>query len=173
MTSASLMSDDVFDTVVGFLTGTLKYSNELQAFWMAIQGSLAVRNGINKEKKIPWFHAFVLSVIAGYGGGLLGFIWMGKPSSMLSNDLNIGACIIAYIIVNVLPFDIGYKVCNTLPIVLITTAFAQMFRSTAIARFIRVCYSEFKDTPSPYYPIPVFGPILYGTVSPPSFFLLY
>lgn len=157
--------DKLYTTIVELLTGTHQYSGELQAFWMAIQGSVAIRSGPNKNKHMTWFHSFVLSVIAGYGGGLLGFIWMGKPSSMLSNDLNIGCCIIAWIIINLIPFDIGYKLCTTPPVVLITTIFAQLFRSTAIVRFINVCFNEFKGNPSPYYPIPVFGPILYGTVS--------
>lgn len=156
--------DSIQDGIVPFLTGTSQYTGELQAFWMAIQGCMVVRDGMNKDKHMKWFHSFVISVIAGYGGGLLGFIWMGKPSSMLSNDLNIGSCILAWLIVNILPFDIGYQLCKTLPIVLITTSFAQLFRSTAIVRFVKVCFQEFQQAPSAYYPIPVFGPILYATL---------
>lgn len=164
-TTLLLPSEDiVFDSIVRFLTGTSIYSSELQCFWMAIQGSMTIRNGLNKDRNMKWFHSFVLSVLAGYGGGWFGFVWMGKPSSMLANDLNMGTCIVAWIIVNCLPYDIGYKVCNTIPITIITTSFAQLFRSTALVRFIKVCFNEFKATPSPYYPIPVFGPILYGTV---------
>lgn len=157
--------DDLFDRTVQFLTGTSPYATELQCFWMAIQGAVAIRNGPNKDKHMHWFHSLVFSTIAGYGGGLLGFIWMGKPSSMLSNDLNIGSCLLAWSIVNLMPYDIGNKICNTIPVVLITTSFAQLFRCTGIVRFVRVCYNEFKSNPSVYYPIPVFGPILYATVS--------
>jgi TRIC channel len=159
-----LSSINVADYFVHFLIGTSAYSAEMQSFWMAIQGSVAVRDGPNKDSHMQWFHSFVYSVIFGYGGGLLGFIWMGKPSSMLSNDLNVASCILAWIFINCMPFDIGYKICKTIPVVLVTTSFAQLFRSVGIIRFVNTCFNEFKLTPSSYYPIPVFGPILYATV---------
>ena len=88
-----LASINVVEYLVPFLTGNSAYSAEMQSFWMAIQGSVAIRDGLNKDRHMQWFHSFVFSVIAGYGGGLLGFIWMGRPTAMLSNDLNIASCI--------------------------------------------------------------------------------
>jgi len=149
---------------IAFLTGDIAYSAELQAFWMAVQGAVAVRNGPNEERKLHWFHAFMLSVIGGYAGGCFGFLWMGKPTSMLSNDLNVGACILAFVLVNYTPFDIGYKLCNTLPVKIVTVMFSQLFRSSGVMKFTTVAFEAFKDAPSAYYPIPVFGPILYGTL---------
>jgi hypothetical protein len=35
----------VGDVLVRFLTGDFAYSGELQAFWMAVQGCMAVRKG--------------------------------------------------------------------------------------------------------------------------------
>lgn len=72
--------------------------------------------------------------------------------------------ILAFLIINYSPFDIGYKLCRTLPVLLITTSFAQLFRSTAVMKFVNVCFEAFKESPSAYYPIPVFGPILYATL---------
>ena len=83
---------------------------------------------------------------------------------MLANDINMASCILAFIIVNYTPFDIGYMFCKTLPITIVTTSFAQLFRSLGIMKFVNVCFETFKDTPSAYYPIPVFGPILYATL---------
>lgn len=120
--------------------------------------------GPNKDKKLHWFHAFMLSVIAGYAGGCFGLIWMGKPTPMLSNDLNVASCILAFVLVNYMPFDLGFKICNTLPFKLVTVSFAQLFRALGIVKFVTVCFEAFKDTPSAYYPIPVFGPILYATL---------
>jgi len=161
---SSFLDGDAFTMAVQFLTGAFPYAGELQSFWMAIQGAMAVRNGPNAKRQLHWFHAFCLSVAAGFAGGWLGFLWMAKPSSMLSNDLNMGSCILAFIIVNHTPYDIGYMICNTLPVTIVTTSFAQLFRSTAIPKFVMVCYETFKDNPSPYYPIPVFGPIMYATL---------
>jgi uncharacterized membrane protein YeiH len=130
---------------------------------MAVQGSMTIRQQQQQQQR-HWFHAFTMSVMAGFGGGWLGFLWMGKPSSMLYNDLNFAACIIAFGLVNYTPFDIGYKLLDTFPFRIITVAFAQLFRCTGIVRFVNVCFQEFKDKPSDYYPIPIFGPILYATV---------
>lgn len=154
--------DEILHLAVRFLTGDFPFSAELQAFFMAIQGAVAVRNGPNKDRKLHWFHAFALSVIGGYAGALFGFLWMGKPCSMLSNDLNMSSCIIAFVIVNYLPF--GFELCNSLAVTIVTVMFAQLFRCLGLVRFVGVAYDIFKDNPSKYYPIPVFGPILYGTM---------
>lgn len=152
------------NNVVPFLLGQSPYSEENEAFWMAVQGAMIVRNGPNATKRLHWFHAFSLSVLFGFAGGLMGFVWMGKPSSMLSNDLSMGSCILAFVIVNYTPMDLGFKLLNTLPFCIVTTMYAQLFRATGMMRFIAVCFNEFKHKPSSYYPIPVFGPIIYGTV---------
>jgi hypothetical protein len=159
-----MSTSDAFTHMVNFLTGEFPFANELQAFWMAIQGAMIIRQGANKSRNLYWFHAFALTVIAGFGGGWLGFFLIGKPSSMLYNDLNMGSAILAFIIVNYTPFDIGYKLCNTLPVTIITYSFAQLFRSTSIPKFVDMCFETFKDKASPYYPIPVFGPIMHGTL---------
>jgi len=41
-------------------------------------------------------------------------------------------------------------------------SFAQLFRSLGTIKFLTACYEALKESPSAYYPIPVFGPILYG-----------
>jgi hypothetical protein len=113
---------------------------------------------------ISRFHAFTLSIIVGFAGGIFGFIWLGKPSAMLSNDLNMASCIVAFVLVNYSPLEFGYRVLDTLPLTIVTTSWAQLFRSLGLMKFVKACFNEFKGNPSPYYPIPVFGPILYGTV---------
>uniref|UniRef100_A0A7S2UB07 Uncharacterized protein n=1 Tax=Attheya septentrionalis TaxID=420275 RepID=A0A7S2UB07_9STRA len=155
---------NAFEVVVAYLTGEFAYAAELQAFWMAMQGAMAVRNGPNAGKKLHWFHAFCLSVLTGYAGALFAPLWMGRPTSMLSNDLNFAVCILAFLIVNCLPFDAGFKLCNTLPVRIVMTAFAQLFRANGIAKFSNMAYEEFKDSPSSYYPTPVFGPIVWPTL---------
>jgi len=147
-----------------YLLGKIPYSLELQCFWMAIQGCMKVREGANKDRQMNWFHSFCLSVVVGYGGGLLTPLWLGRPSAMISNDLCFGSCILAYIIVNCLPWDIGYKLCRTFPVVLITTLFAELFRVCGIVNFCNAAFDALKDKPSAYYPIPIFGPIFYASV---------
>jgi hypothetical protein len=148
--------------LVDFLTGTSWCNTEFQCFFMAVQGCMVIRQGRNRNQTMPWFHAFVLSVITGYAGGIFNFIWMGKPTSMLSNDLNFAGCILGFIFVNYFPF--GYEICQTLPVAILIVSWSQLFRSLGLVRFCTVCFNTFKDTPSAYYPIPVFGPILYATM---------
>lgn len=155
---------DVGRLLVDFLTGQSPLSAEMQALWMAIQGAVMVRNGVNRERKLHWFHAFALSVMAGFAGGWLGFFLMGKPSAMYANDLSMASAIIAFVLVNYTPLDIGYKVLNSLPMTIVTVSWAQLFRSLGICKFVTACFDVFKDAPSAYYPIPVFGPIMYATL---------
>jgi uncharacterized membrane protein YoaK (UPF0700 family) len=70
------------DYAVQFATGNFPFSGELQAFGMAIQGAVLVRMGPNKNRDLNWFHAFILSMLAGFSGGWLGFMWMGKFESL-------------------------------------------------------------------------------------------
>ena len=97
-------------------------------------------------------------------GGLFTPLWLGRPTAMIANDLCFGACILAYWIVYWTPFDIGYKLCRTFPVALITTLFAELFRVCGIVNFCNAAFDAFKDKPSVYYPIPVFGPIFYATI---------
>lgn len=150
--------------IVSFLTASFDYAPEAQCFWMAFQGAMTVRNGPNKKNELGWFHAFLYSVLLSYGGALFGFFWMGKPTGMLTNDLNGFACIIAFVLVNYTPFDIGYKLGNSLPVVLVTTCCAQLFRSQGVVKFCGAAFEALKSNPSKYYPIPVFGPILNATL---------
>lgn len=156
--------DQVWSIAVDFLTGKTPYTGECQAFFMAIQGAVNVRSGVNRNRQLHWFHAFALSVMAGFAGGWLGFLLMAKPTSMFSNDLNMAACIVAFVLVNYTPFDVGYKVFGSVPGQAVTAMWAQLFRALGLMKFSDVCFEAFKDNPSAYYPIPVFGPIMYGTL---------
>lgn len=166
-----MVADVYIQHVIDFLSGTSIYSMEMQALWMAIQGAIFVRAGPNKNNELHWFHAFTLSVLVGFAGGFFGFVWLGKPSSMLSNDMNMAGCILAFTLVNYTPFDIGYMILNTLPFAVVTVVWSQLFRARGLVGFVTACFAEFKNTPSPYYPIPIFGPIIYATVRASLFYI--
>ena len=150
--------------VLQLLTGKFPGSDECQCFWMAYQGAMAVRNGPNNDRKMHWFHAFCVSVISGYGGSLVAPLWMGRPTSIFSNDLSLAACIIAFFLANYLPFDLGYKLGNTIPISLVTAIFSTLFRTMGVVKFVAIANEAFKDAPSAYYPTPIFGPIVFATL---------
>ena len=149
---------------ISYLTATFAFTNEFQAIGMGLEGAMVVRNGRNKNGSMHWFHAFALSTIFGFGGGWFGFLWMGKPTSMITNDINLASCVIAFILANYTPFDAGYKLSNSLPGTILITSSAQLFRAMGLVKFITTAYQALKETPSAYYPIPVIGPIVYGTL---------
>lgn len=149
--------------LVDYLTGEFAYAAELQCFWMAFQGSMAVRNGRNRDKKMAWFHSFMLSVFSAYSGSTFTKLFVGQPSSILSSDLSVASCILAFLIVNYIPKDIGFKLGNTLPVVLITTLFSQLFRVQGVTKYVEIGFATFQDKATPYYPIPIFGPIIFAT----------
>jgi hypothetical protein len=154
----------LMEYLVRFSAGDFPFALENQCFWMAIQGAMMVRGGVNKDRKLNWWHAFALSVMGGFAGGWFGFFLMAKPTSMFANDLNMASCIFAFIVVNYTPMDIGFKFFSNIAVNIVTVVFAQLFRSLGIVKFIGVCFEQFKDHPSQYYPIPVFGPIMYATL---------
>ena len=143
------------------VTMDFPYATETVCIFMAIQGSMAVRNGPNKSKTMHWFHAFVRSTLTAYAGATFTNIFMGRPTAMFANDIFFGSCILGYGIVNWLPYNIGFHFFNTIPGVALHTVFSQIFRVSGIIGFSDAAYAGFKETPSAYYPIPVFGPILF------------
>ena len=162
------------DQVFNFLTASFAYSKEVQCMGMGLQGALIVRNGRNKDGSMHWFHALALSTIFAFGGGWFGFAWMGRPTSMITGaDISVPSCIIAFLIANYTPLDIGLKLGNSFPVKLIITSASQLFRCMGLVGFITFAFQALKDTPSPYYPIPLIGPILYGSLlgNMGSFFL--
>mmetsp|Transcript_15752 Transcript_15752/g.22399 ORF Transcript_15752/g.22399 Transcript_15752/m.22399 type:complete len:303 (-) Transcript_15752:180-1088(-) len=152
-------------SIISYLSASFPYAAEYQSSLMALQGAMTVRNGLNKNGKMPWFHAFCQGVVLGYAGALFTPLWMGNPTPMLSNDMNIAMCILSFLFVNYIPFGIGRKICNFLPVKILVVSGAQLFRSMGIAKFITIAHDAFKHNPSEYYPhTPVFGPILLATI---------
>jgi len=150
--------------LVNLVTGEFPLSNEILCLAMAISGSMTVRNGANRNNDMHWFHAFLRSTLAGYAGATFTNMFMGKPTSMFSNDVFFGSCLVGFAIVNWLPMGIGYHFCGTFLGVLLTAVFSQVFRVGGVAGFSDAAQNAFKDAPSKYYPTPVFGPILFPTL---------
>ncbi len=141
------------------------YALESVCLAMSIQGSLSVRNGPNRHNTMNRFHSFVRSTLAAYAGATFTNVFMGRPTSMLSNDVFFGSCLLGYAIVNISPFDFGYRVFNdTFVGSLLVNVLSQVFRVSGIYGFSDAAHMAFKDNPSSYYPIPLFGPMLLPTM---------
>lgn len=147
--------------LVNLVTSNFPYATEILCLFMAIQGSMAVRNGANSKKTMNWFHAFFKSTLTAYSGATFTNMFMGRPTAMFANDVFFGACLLGFAIVNYLPYDIGFHFFNTFPGMLLHTVFSQVFRMGGVTGFSDVAYAAFKDSPSVWYPTPIFGPILF------------
>jgi hypothetical protein len=158
------MDATYFEMVIAFLCADFPLAKEFQAFTMALQGAMIIRNGPNKGGNMAWFHAFCKSVVTSYAGALAAPLLMGRPTSMLSNDVNLVMCIFAFIIVNYLPFGLGFKLLNTFPMKLVVTMGSQLFRAMGVTGFTSLGYEALKHSPSKYYPTPIVGPILWATL---------
>lgn len=151
------------DTVLSFLTGASPLNAELRTFGQAFQGAMTVRNGPNKDKTMPWFYAFCSTLLAAFAGGLFGFMWMGKPTSLISGgDVTLNLTAVAFVLATYMPMDIGFKLGNNILIKIVTTVFAQLFKALGMIGFINTATAEVSA--SPYYPTPILGPVLYGTL---------
>ena len=151
------------DQIIAFLSGASPYHAELRTFGQAFMGALAVRGGANKKKDMNWFHAYALTTIAAFGGGWFGFIWMGKPTSLVTNgDVTLTLTAIAFWFLTYFPLDIGYNFGRILPVKILMNSWAQLFRGLGMIGFINACAAEVG--PSKYYPTPILGPVVYGTL---------
>lgn len=150
--------------LISYLTGSFPYSAEFQAFFMALQGAMIVRTGPNKNGSMQLFHAFAQGVVISYAGGLFAPFWMGNPTPFLGNDVHMTMCILAFIVVNFMPYDLGFKIGKLFPVRLITTMGAELFRTMGMIKFVDIAYNALKDSPSSLYPTPIWGPILNGTI---------
>ena len=160
------MLDHALTTTMPFLKADFRYANELLALGVSIQGAMLVRTTVNKQRKMPLFRAFKYSLMSGFSGVSFGFLWFGTAGSVLSNDVQIVTAILAFLFVNYTPRDLGFKLCNTLPVTFITVLLSQLFRSISLCQYVMAAFRIYiKYPPSGYYPIPIFGPILYGALS--------
>lgn len=150
--------------LVNLITMNFPYATETVCIFMAIQGSMAIRNGPNRTGSMRWFHAFFRSTLTAYAGATFTNIFFGRPTAMFANDVFFGSCLIGYGVVNWLPMDVGYHFFNTFPGAFLHTLFSQIFRVGGVQGFSDVAYESFKGAPSAYYPTPVFGPILFPTM---------
>jgi hypothetical protein len=91
-------------------------------------------------------------------------MFMGRPTAMFSNDVFFGSCLVGYGVVNLLPYDLGYRILSTFLGSLLIVVLSQVFRVGGIYGYSDAAHQNFRASPSAYYPTPVFGPILFPSV---------
>lgn len=153
----------MLDLIIPFLSGTSPYHAELRIFGQAFMGAMAVRGGANKNKELHWFHAYALTIVTAFGGGMFAFLWMGKPTSLITGgDVTLTLTAIAFSFVTYFPLNMGYSIGKTLPVKIVMNSWSQLFKGLGMIGFINAAAAEVSA--SKYYPTPVLGPILYGAL---------
>lgn len=164
--------------LMAYLTAEFPRANLLAIIAMAIAGAVEVRR-VHGDR-LHWMHAMILTTVCGNGGSALAPMWMNtSKNTMGGNDFQIACCVAAYFLVQKIPG--GYSLCERRPVALVLAAFSGLYRATRVVTFTSQGYETFRKyepvsyyhgfasdpshsaTPS-LYPIPVFGPILFGTL---------
>lgn len=143
-----------------FMLLKMPHGMAIAIFCNALGASLAVFAANAGKEKLYWLHSLVLVVLGAFGGGLMAPIFAGRPCIPVANDLVVPACIVTWYLVHHIPYlD---KLLTWTPIKFVWTAFIGLFRTHAITNNVTATLAVL--TPGAYYPCPLVGPILVGTM---------
>lgn len=84
------------------------------------------------DNRYYWLHSLLLVVLTGFGGGIAGFMMLGKPPIIVTNEIILPICVICWYATHYL------GLCPLLalpPFKLIWTIFASLFRSLSLFLF--------------------------------------
>jgi TRIC channel len=119
-----------------------------------------VKTGPGKD--MYWAQSIVLTFLLCFGGGIIAPFLLGKPPVVLTNDLIVPVLLAAWFLVN--RFEKATLTLLRLPLVKhVLAVLAEIFRANGLCAMVALASNELK--PTKYYPIPVWGPILLGTIA--------
>ena len=125
----------------------------------AINASVGIYDA-NSGKKLYWLHSYILVVITAYGGGLIAPCLIGKPSTAIGNDLCVPIALVAWYLVHYIPGV--YNLVTTTFVKAIWVTLLGLYRTHTVCNIVKLATATL--APGPYYPIPLVGPILVGTI---------
>eukprot|EP01036_Dinobryon_divergens_P025048 gene25048-33560_t len=127
-----------------------------------INAASAVRMTEQKSgRRAYWLQSLVSVVIGGFGGGIVGPLLIGRPSIITANDNIVSMAIVWwYLIVNV-P-GVHYILHNYSLVKAVWTVGLGIFRTNAVIGVVAAAHQVLSA--GPYYPVPLVGPIVVGTV---------
>ena len=104
------------------------------------------------ENKLYWFHSFLLVLFKGFGGGCLGPMLIGKLPVIISNDMVVICCVVAWYFVH--NSSIIRNIILETPIRCLWTVMACIFRTHAICSLCKLACATIK-VGRPIYQIPL------------------
>ena len=154
----------MLNLLIETLTGTAPYTKPLMVFFMSLQSSKMVRKNDSLSKApYNWFLSLATVTLIAFGGGWFMGAILGRPASFITGaDVNVPLCFAAYWLTFHCPGDYFDRLSSSLPFNVVTTAYAQLFRSTGMPGTIALVSTL--STPGPYSTVPLIAPILAGAM---------
>jgi hypothetical protein len=148
------------DQVVQFFTLDWEYGPQVALVAYIFAGCATIQAGPGKG--LYWAHSLVLSVLLLFGGGILAPFLLGRPPVVFVNDLITPTVLVSWLLCQRVPAVVSAMVNLPGP--------RQVFMLLGETnRFLGVIgmvnLSSGMIAAGPYYPIPVWGPILLGTIA--------
>jgi hypothetical protein len=173
-----------------FLMAEFPYAYEVLMTAQAFQGALEFRlyQEVRHHSQPPghemhWLHALFLTIICGNGGAIPTPTGHGQSMHILSDDMTLLLCIGFFVLLRYTSFVMQFLRCHQFVTILFTfflMMMSQLFRTIHTIHYTSIGYQYFskQNALSLYsstllsssmqrrivYPIPIFGPILYGTL---------
>lgn len=111
-----------------------------------INASMLVYSGNSDKPKRYWLHSLVLSVLTGFGGGIVAPMLMSRPALVMSNDAIIPMFIVIWYLINYVGF---FALLEFTPIKCVWYFLLGLFRTHSCIRMLLLaCSALTPSTPS-------------------------
>lgn len=107
-----------------------------------------------------WLHHLVLVFLTGFAGGTFIPIFFGRTPVLFVNDVLVPLVCVSWYLVH---FTRAGSILQSSPLKYVLVGLFEMYRAASILKTVAQVATDIP--PGPYYPIPLVGPILVGTLS--------
>jgi len=107
-----------------------------------------------------WLHHLVLVFLTGFAGGTIIPMFFGRTPVIFVNDILVPLVCLSWYLVH---FTRAGPILQSSPLKYVLVGLFEIYRATSILKTVGQVATDIP--PGPYYPIPLVGPILVGTLS--------
>lgn len=109
-------------------------------------------------KKYYWLHSLILTVLTGFGGGMIAPMMIGKPPLFFQNELILPFCLLFWYVCSTIPR--AQAMLTSTPGKIVWGTLNGLFRTHAVCNIVRTANEVLPV--GPYYPHALMGPIFAG-----------
>jgi len=111
-------------------------------------------------KKYYWLHSLSLTILTGFGGGIIAPMMINKPPLIFQNDLIVPFCVLFWYLCNTVP--LVQQMLMSTPGKLVWGLFNGLFRTHTVCNIVKMAHETLPA--GAFYPHPLVGPIIAGTL---------